>query len=606
MSDGRQALTIAPEKRGAPYRDAIAAFALTLFICSSAAAQLGPVEARGYVEYRYIYQAANDRDGAGTQGAALRMDLSTFVWRPWILNARGSLLVQEFGADSAGVATSSSALQGGLWLDFLARSKFPLTVYYENFVADFDSEPFRRTTKTRGHGFRQQLSSKRLGIYSLAYRRNMTDSLYADGVTLPTINDSERWDFNGNKTIGRNRFALISRSLEIDAKEPDVSTDSLRHTVRHNFRPSSRFHLQNTFFVTNEKFASEYLQSDRKYQQLYSLATWRPGAANRWLITGRGLFQENESASPAGGGAGLSSASMTGTVSYRVTDRTSLTGALGIARMENGMGSESTMGYQQLGANHNSAGYPLWGAVYQYSGRASIGNRSESGSIESEDLRETRFEVGHGLSRAFETAGGKRINLRAVQRVTTTNNSSGAELNILRSSFFVTSGVNEQQWSRYLRLGITDQRTLGDAERKDQLVDVQYNLQGNLTRDRSWSLSASGQYGLREQTKPPDFVNESRSLSYSITAAYRHANLFDVSFLNYSSELRFQSQDFQSGDPFDADFDFERQRANSLWRNRLDYRVGLLHLWADLVMHEADGTWFSSFRFTARRYFGMR
>ena len=164
MRDGRQVLTTAPANRGALYRDAIAALALALLTCTPALAQIGPVDTRGYVEYRYIYQAGSDREGIGAHGAAVRTDLSTYVWRPWILNARGSLLIQEYGADSPTGLTTSSIMQGGLWLDFLARSKYPLTIFYEDFDADYDSQPFRRTARTRSHGFRQQLSSKRLGI----------------------------------------------------------------------------------------------------------------------------------------------------------------------------------------------------------------------------------------------------------------------------------------------------------------------------------------------------------------------------------------------------------------------------------------------------------
>ena len=577
---------------------------LALLAAPAAFAQFGPLETRGYVEYRYIYQDGSDREGVGAHGAALRTDLSTYVWRPWILSARGSMLVQEYGADTSTGLTTSSILQGGVWLDFLARSKYPLTVFYEDFDADYDSQPYRRTARTRSHGFRQQLSSRRLGIYSLEFRRGMTDSLYADGFTVPTKNDNQRWVFKGRKAIGRNSLSLTSRRMEVEAQQPDIDTDSLRHTVRHHFRAGSRFNLQNTYFLTDEQFDSEFLQSDRTYQQLYSLATWRPDRANRWLVTGRGLLQENESAGLLSGSE-QSNASLSGTASFRLTERVSLTGALGASRMHTDMG-DSKAGYQQLGANYTSVGYPLLGGTYQYSGRGSFGNRTESGMPDSQDLRDLRFDVGHSLARAFETRGDRRIDVRGIQRVTTSSNSIGAELNILRSSFYVTSGVNEERLSRYLRFAVTDQRSFGDEERNFQLIDLQYSLQGNLTRDSNWNLNATVQHGLRKQTKPPDLVNESKSLSYSVSAAYRQANLFDISFLNFSSDFQFQSDDFQSEDPFDPDFDIDRQRISSSWRNRLDYRIGLLQMQGDLGLHEVEGRWFASFRLTVRRYFGMR
>jgi hypothetical protein len=190
--------------------------------------------------------------------------------------------------------------------------------------------------------------------------------------------------------------------------------------------------------------------------------------------------------------------------------------------------------------------------------------------------------------------------------VTTTQDSLGAELNILRTSIYATSGVNEEQLSRYLRLSVTDQRTYGDQRRDFQLFDLQYSLQGALGRDRSWNLNASAQYGLQSQTKPEFMQNESKSLAYSVSVAYRHANLFNVPLLDYRSDFQFRSDDFQSDDPFDPDFDIDRQRISTSWLNRLDYRIGLLHVQGDLNLNEVEGSWFASFRLTVRRYFGMR
>jgi len=153
---------------------------------------------------------------------------------------------------------------------------------------------------------------------------------------------------------------------------------------------------------------------------------------------------------------------------------------------------------------------------------------------------------------------------------------------------------------------VTDQRSFGDERRSFQLFDLQYSLQGTLGRDRSWNLDASTQYGLRSQSKPESMQNESKSLAYNVSIAYRHANLFDVSFLNYTSDFQFRSDDFQSEDPFDPDFDIDRQQVSSSWINRMEYRIGLLQLQGDLNLNEVDGHWFASFRLTLRRYFGMR
>ncbi|MDH5617920.1 MAG: hypothetical protein OEZ11_04700 [Gammaproteobacteria bacterium] len=596
----------ARNRSGAGLRNAIAGLTLALISCSAAVAQVGPINPTGYLEYRYLYQAGTGREATGANGLALRTDLSTYIWRPWLLSVKGSLMVQDFrGSTESGPATSSIA-QGGIWLNFLARSQYPLTIYYEDFDADYDSQPYQRTARTRSHGFRQQLTSKRYGTYSLEWRNGETDSLYLDGISLPTRNMNDKWEFKGRQSFGRNNFSLLSRKLLIDAREPDIRTDSLRHAMRHWFRAGPRFNLQNTYFVTDEEVSSDFVQSDRIYQQLFSLATWRPDAANRWFLTGRGLFQDNESSNQATG-SGQSNVSLSGTASYRLTDRVSLTGALGVSRTKNAdMAAASDTGYQHLGVAYASIGYPLWGGIYQFSGRGSIENRTENGALTGGERQELKSDVGHSLGRSFETDGGNRIDIRGIQRLTTSHDSFGATLNVLRSSVYATSGVAEEQLSRYLRLSVTDQRSFGDERRSFQLLDLQYSLQGTLGRDRSWNLDASAQYGLRSQDEPESMQSESRSLAYSVSVAYRHANLFDVSFLNYTSDLQFRSDDFQSEDPFDPDFDIDRKQISSSWINRLDYRIGLLQFQSDLNLNEVDGHWFASFRLTVRRYFGMR
>ena len=52
-------------------------------------AQMGPVDMDGFVEYRYSQFNGKDVDARSSQGLLLKTNLSTFFWRPWILNATG-------------------------------------------------------------------------------------------------------------------------------------------------------------------------------------------------------------------------------------------------------------------------------------------------------------------------------------------------------------------------------------------------------------------------------------------------------------------------------------------------------------------------------------
>jgi hypothetical protein len=73
---------------------------------------------------------------------------------------------------------------------------------------------------------------------------------------------------------------------------------------------------------------------------------------------------------------------------------------------------------------------------------------------------------------------------------------------------------------------------------------------------------------------------------------YRHAELFDVNNLTFTSDLRWISEDVRTEDPFDPDFELETDRLNSSW--------------ADADVREVDGMWSTSLLLQIRRYFDMR
>ena len=143
-----------------------------------------------------------------------------------------------------------------------------------------------------------------------------------------------------------------------------------------------------------------------------------------------------------------------------------------------------------------------------------------------------------------------------------------AKRNTLQHSISLTNGVRSGDTSRYIRLSVLDQRSFADEPRNYQIANLQYTMQGQVSRNRSWNVNASVQYGRREQEASIVQAIESTSLSYSIAMNYRHAELFDVNNLTFTSDLRWISEDVRTEDPFDPDFELETDRLNSSWRNR--------------------------------------
>jgi len=576
-----------------------------ILLSNTAGAQMGPMDFSGFVEYRHRLYKTEGLNSLQSRGGSLQTNVSTFFWRPWILGASGSLLLSNRTADARLGQEKTTLVRGGLRLNVLARSRIPLVVFYEDLDGNVDSDVNSRVGRTREYGFLQQYSSARYGAYSLELRRGFTDLLFSDGASVPTRNDNEIWQLTGRKSFGRNGLMLTSQKRNIRRQFPNQQTDSLRHTLRHTFRMGSRFDVRNTVFISDEQLQGEQLQTGRRYQQLTSVSTWRPNTVRRLLVSGRGLLQSSDS-TVLMGDINQSIVSLSVTANYEYTPRITMTGGAGVisSRMSGTAVSDSS--FQRVGINYNSESYELWGGTYAYSGQVGLGNSNIDAGLENSDVQSQSANLGHSFARPLETGSEARREIRITQRATTINDSAARNLTTLQHSAHLTQSRQRGRQTRYFRFSILDQRTFGDEQRLYQLVNAQYSIQHQVDRESAWNGNASIQYGRRQQDRPVETADESSSLNYSVNLTYRRANIFDVTFLNYSSDFRFLSEDFSSGDPFDSEFDIERERFNSSWRNRLDYRVGLLQLRADVDLREINGVWSASLSLYAKRFFGVR
>lgn len=568
-------------------------------------AQMGPVDVGGFLEYRYSQFKGDNIDKRSAQGLLLKTNLSTFFWRPWILNATGHISLAQRKADARLGDEKSGDVYGGLRLNFLARSKFPLSIYYDDFDGSVESDTNLRSGRTRRYGALQQYTSRRLGNYSLEWGKGSTDILYQDGFRLPERNENQRWQFMGRKTFGRNMISLSSISLSVDSEIPARQTESLRHTLRHTFRAGSSFNIRNTVFYTDEKLDSEMLRTGRTYRQLSSITTWRPNTAKRLLITARGLLQDSMSRGLMLD-TGVQTLSISGTANYQYSQNLTFTGGLGLVSADNDTGESMDRSLQRIGVNYNSNSVSVANGDYRYFGQVSVGNRSDPGDSQESDVQDLGTSIGHSFTRTLAAAGGASWDFKVSQRGSTVHDTASRKRNTLQHSISLTNGVRSGDTSRYIRLSVLDQRSFADEPRNYQIANLQYTMQGQVSRNRSWNVNASVQYGRREQEASIVQAIESTSLSYSIAMNYRHAELFDVNNLTFTSDLRWISEDVRTEDPFDPDFELETDRLNSSWRNRLEYRIGLLRLRADADVREVDGMWSTSLLLQIRRYFDMR
>ena len=603
--------TVIPERKkcAIQYRRMLVYILVAMLSPCPGMAQMGPLATDGYLEYRFDHVGGTN--SANSNGAILKTNLSTYFWRPWILTATGNVSFSQNEADSTIGTQKSVVTQGGLRLNFLPRSRFPLTIYYEDRGGKSDSDAYSRSGTTRDYGLLQQFMSKRFGHYALDWQKGYTDSLNDGVIQVQTRKDYDRLRLDVSKSIGRNTFLLGSRRLEVTAISPGQRLNSIRHNFRHSFRPGSRVDIRNTFYYGDEQQETDTVAVDRVFQQFSSTLSWRPRTEKRLLLTGRGLLQSSESLTQFLT-TGQKSASLSATASYEYSDRVMLSGSVGVLSAGTDTSASTFSTYQQAGATYRSTEHNFLGGTYAFRARTAIGSRTDPGDVgdigdnRDEDTRILTTGVGHSLGRSFAVQYLGSVQLRASQDVATSHDTNGREINTLRHGIFLATSGQSADYTRYLRVSLTDQRSFGDERRVYQLADLQLSLRRQISRDRNWNGNITLQYGRREQYKPLESAAAGASFSYSVNLSYRHANLFDVSLLNFTSDFRLLSTDLQTDDPFDLGFDLETQQLMSTWRNRIEYRVGLLHLRADADLRETGGDWNTSIRISARRYFGMR
>ena len=597
------------KKCAVQYRRMLVFILLAVLSLRPGMAQMGPLSTDGYLEYRFDHVGGTV--SAQSHSAILRTNLSTYFWRPWILTTTANVSFSKIAADSMMGTQKNAVTQGGLRLNFLPRSRFPLTLYYEDRVGQSDSDTYRRTGTLRKYGLLQQFTSKRYGHYAFDWQKGFTDSLNAGVDQELTRKDYDTLQLDVSKSIGRNTFLFGSRILGVTAISPGQRLDSIRHNFRHTFRPGSRVDIRNTYFYGDEQQETDTVAVDRVFQQFSSTLSWRPRTEKRLLLTGRGLLQSSESLTQFLT-AGQQSASLSATASYEYSDRVMISGSTGLLSAETDTSASTFSTYQQAGATYRSTEHDFLGGSYSFRARTAIGNRTDPGDvggigdIRDQDTQILTTGVGHNLGRSFEVRRIGSVQMRASQDVATSHDTQGREINTIRHGIFLTTSGQSADYTRYFRVSMTDQRSFGDERRTYQLADMQVSLRRQISRDRNWNGNITLQYGRREQYKPIENSAAGASFSYSVNLSYRHANLFDVSLLNFTSDFRLLSTDLQTDDPFDLGFDLDTQRLMSTWRNRIEYRVGLLHLRADADLRETSGDWNASIRISARRYFGMR
>jgi len=571
---------------------------------SIAAAQIGPIDTQGYLEYRYRNFRSDSAVASASHNVALQGAFATYFWRPWIANIDGAVTLHETTNDNYDKDGENSTITGRVRLGLLSKSRFPFSAFYESRDNRLQSDTLSVDGTSKTFGLLQNLTSQRMGRYTLEYRNTRVDEVYEDGSRVPRNFVNGSWYLRAQKALGNNEFTLSSQLTEIDRVLLSQKSDLLRHTLRHRYRGGPRFSLENTVFLSNEQLDFSDASQQRKFQQLSTISTWRPESYSKLLVTGRGLLQNIGSMS-VNNEQEMKSASVAVTANYQVTDHFLVSGSLGSMLMDADNDELQTTFYQRARVGYQSGGVPWRNNIYRWGAFVGVGNRTGDQMIATDSqIQEVDSSLFHSLSRPFVFDSGGMFEVRVTQRLSTIHDSIGRERNSMQHSVAGTYNSQSENTNRFIRLSATDRRNHGDDRQEFQLANLQFSISRRADRYRSLSGNITLQYTSSGSGDLTFVTTNSDRFSYSANVTYRHANLFGKSNLNLTSELRLRSLEYQTNDTLDPSFNDSEEQLSSLWRNQLDYRIGALVIRFDGDIREVDGELSTLVSLYVRRHFG--
>ena len=575
---------------------------------SPARAQLGPIQHTGYLDYVYRLNRSEDMQSNKTNLVTWRGRASTFVWQPYILQLDASLGLTRTDNSNSQQGSTGTLVTGGAAASLFGRSRFPFRAYFENRDNRVDGDVFDRDRVFRNWGFIQTYSARRGGRIALDYRASDSEDVHIDGVTTTRQFGSRTWQLQGTKYIGRNNFNLLSSVRKLSRDDVMHSERRELFNLRHRFRASPRFYIEDTTFFSDERIEFEHSDGTRRFLQFNGLSSWRPQTRRPLMVLGRVIAQSVDSGSN-GIVNGSTSFVLTGSANYQLSQRVTISGNAGVTTMDPDGTSDESSVFQRVRTTYRADPIDVGTMQYLWGSSLEAGNRRHRNHGD-DTVQNVLGVFDHGLSRTAFLSSGSQLQFSLSQQFSARVDTDEQRDQSLIHSAFATWSKQKGRSSSYLRLSASDRRSYGDREDAFQLVTLQVSSQMRFTRTRSLNGGISLQYSNNVSEMVVDDAAgltddmDNSAFTYGVDLTYRERDLFNVERLNFLSELRLLSRQLRSDDIFDREIGTEAERSDQVWRNELDYTVGKLELRLLADVREIDNRWMSQVFFRVRRYYG--
>ncbi len=588
------------------YRRYALAFAAGIVVAtaSQAHAQLGPVKHDGYFEYQYRLFRSEQSPTTTTNLLTWRGHASTYLWQPYILQLDGTLGLTRTVNESSGAGADGTLVTGGLVASVFPRSRFPFRAYIDNRDNRVDGDLFEQDRASRNFGFIQTFIPKGGGRIALDFRRSDNDEFFVDGVTTKRSFSNRQWQLTGSKYLGRNSFNFLGSLREVSRDLPRQSESRTLINLRHRFRTSPRFFIEDTTFFSDESIQLDHSNNHRRFLQFNGTSTWRPVSERPFFVLARVLLQGVD-AGPEGLETGSKNMVLTASANYQLSPRVTIAGNAGMTNTDPDNQSDESTVFQRLRTTYRADRIDLGSLQYMWGTSMEAGNRRER-NHEDDTVQDLAAVFNHSVTRNMLLSSYSQLQFSLSQQIAAVSDTADRREQSLVHTAFATWNRQNGKTSAYVRLSASDRRTFGDREDFFQLVTLQASSRMQLARTRSLNGGLTLQYSNSSMAMLDDERRENSAFTYGIDLSYIERDLFSVRRLNFTSELRLLSRNLRSMEAFDRGIDANPDRSDRVWRNELDYRVGRLEFRLLADLRDINNRWMSQVYLQVRRHYGGR
>jgi hypothetical protein len=533
------------------------------------AAPIPPVRYNGELRVNSRAVAPAEGEAFYLLGTTARVNMDTFVWKPWFASIGGGFNVSR--VQSFAESSSETLLLGGdARMTLFPASRFPtfgfVSVSDTRTYVESSQIPERQVRLTR-FGLRQSYRSREGG----SFVTGQIDRSIEEGTDDRLKAVIDRADLSGTLLTERQRFSGILNVKNIARELDDENRFELVGTLRHNIRPSDTVTVDSFATYTDIRTDSTRLNLETRNLQANSLAVWRPrripmtmsGTANVTVSeqTSDGSSSDSTTTNLALGGDYLINrlTRLTANVSANITD-------------------ENTISNQGATLSYNPDAFGLGSFTYNWFTSTSLSNEIGNPSGDRTILGAL---FGHGLTRARPLASAPAWSLSLAGN----NNISGSldSINGAAATFGLNGSVGvanaRVRGLTSVRLDVSDSRTYG-ASRQFATGDNNFqSINFNLTHRQDFSVNSRWDAFLSMGWNRQDFGGDVTTTEFSnMNVAYNNSRLFGVPRMLFRSQFSVRTIDL-----FFADVVGE-ENTEMRWENRIDYTIGKLET-------RLTGTW---------------